>query len=228
MSLPRQKGTGAPGAAGALSTRPSRFASLVPLRSRRYLNCERFGYTRAPHTLSTIQGTLHRDAARSAVTLAPLEPPLSLGPVKPPTTVLLVCPLLVLVLFPPLSSRARSPSMSELDKVPLQGDASAPVSPSTLASLSPVQLAIAALGPDLEPFIRQRAYSGFLNRRRHRLETARTATASSSGPHRRPLRKRNSAPATSGASTRHWSTFRTTSSVPARWVESVGGRTGAG
>ncbi|KPV71522.1 uncharacterized protein RHOBADRAFT_47700 [Rhodotorula graminis WP1] len=55
--------------------------------------------------------------------------------------------------------------MSALDKALLREDLSAPVPIASLASLSPAQLALASLRPDLDFLTRQRAYVEFLVRR---------------------------------------------------------------
>ncbi|KPV71525.1 uncharacterized protein RHOBADRAFT_56564 [Rhodotorula graminis WP1] len=55
--------------------------------------------------------------------------------------------------------------MSALGRALLRVDPTAPVTVNSLASLSPAELAVASLRPDLDVFVRQRAYLEFLFRR---------------------------------------------------------------
>ncbi|BGP51162.1 hypothetical protein JCM10450v2_007091 [Rhodotorula kratochvilovae] len=57
--------------------------------------------------------------------------------------------------------------MSALDKALLREDCAAPVSLASLGALSPAQLAIASIRPDLDRLTRQRAYDEFLEKRKH-------------------------------------------------------------
>jgi len=81
-----------------------------------------------------------------------------------------------LVAVPQLSSLSFAPAlrscahaqllrMSALDKALLLEDTQAPVTLAALASLSPAQLALASLRPDLHALVRQRAHIDFLERR---------------------------------------------------------------
>ncbi|BGP42973.1 hypothetical protein JCM10449v2_006988 [Rhodotorula kratochvilovae] len=69
--------------------------------------------------------------------------------------------------------------MEALSKVLLQVDCTAAVTPAHLSTLTPAQLAIAALRPDLDILTRQRAYHAFLEHRRA-LEAAPGSAAQSS------------------------------------------------